>query len=246
VTAVLVIAASDSSGGAGLTRDVQVLAHFGCDVLCAVTAVTAQTDAQVAAIHMVPAHLVGAQIAAAFDGRRVAAIKIGMLGTTATIRAVTAGLPPRTLVPLVLDPVLASSSGAALLDAPGIEALRRQLLPRTTLLTPNIAEAALLLEEAPATSLDEMQRQAHALLALGPAAVLLKGGHARGDSAVDVLLLAGASVRLLSALRLAGTRRGTGCALASAIAAGLAQGLLLADACEQGKRYVTALLGRDN
>jgi hydroxymethylpyrimidine/phosphomethylpyrimidine kinase len=246
VTTVLVIAASDSSGGAGLTRDAQVLAHFGCEVLCAVTAVTAQTDAQVAAIHMVPAHVVGAQIATAFEGRRVAAIKIGMLGTTATVQAVIASLPPRTLVPLVLDPVLASSSGAALLDAPGLEALRTQLLPRATLLTPNIAEAALLLGEASATTLDEMQRQARALLDLGPAAVLLKGGHADGDSAVDVLLAAGASVRLLSAPRLPGTRRGTGCALSSAIAAGLAQGLLLRDACEQGKRYVTTLLRREN
>jgi hydroxymethylpyrimidine/phosphomethylpyrimidine kinase len=246
VTAVLVIGASDSSGGAGLTCDVQVLAHFGCDVLCAVTAVTAQTDAQVAAIHIVPAHVVGAQIGAAFEGRRVAAIKIGMLGTAATVQAVTRSLPPRTLVPLVLDPVLASSSGTALLDAPGLDALRTLLLPRTTLLTPNIPEAALLLGEASATTLDEMQRQARALLDLGPTAVLLKGGHALSDTAVDVVVISGGSVRLLSAPRVAGTRRGTGCALAAAIAAGLAQGLLLEAACEQGKRYVTGLLRRES
>jgi hydroxymethylpyrimidine/phosphomethylpyrimidine kinase len=241
VTAVLVIAASDSSGGAGLTRDVQVLAYFGCDVLCAVTAITAQTDELVTAIHMVPVPVLRAQISAAFAGRRVGAIKIGMLGSAATVHAVTQALPPRNIVPLVLDPVLAASSGAVLLDAPGREALRHELLPRTTLLTPNIPEAALLLGEKPATALAEMQRQARALLDLGPAAVLLKGGHASGDTAVDVLV-SGAGLRLLAAPRAARARRGTGCALASAIAAGLAQGLLLADACEQGKRYVTGLL----
>lgn len=246
MTAVLVIAASDSSGGAGLTRDVRVLAHFGCDALCAVTAVTAQTDAQVAAIHVVPAHVVSAQIGSAFVGRRVGAIKIGMLATAATVQAVTQSLPPRSIVPLVLDPVLASSSGAALLDGPGRDALRAQLLPRATLLTPNIPEAALLLGEEPATTLEEMQRQARALLGLGPAAVLLKGGHALGDAAVDVLVAAGAAVRLFSAPRLPRTQRGTGCALGSAIAAGLAQGLLLVDACEQGKRYVTELLRRED
>lgn len=241
MTTVLVIAASDSSGGAGLTRDAQVLAHFGCDVLCAVTAVTAQTDVRVTAIHLVPAHVVGAQIIAAFAGRRVAAIKIGMLGTAATVHAVAQDLPPRSIVPLVLDPVLAASSGAALLDAPGGELLRSELLPRTSLLTPNIPEAALLLGEEPANTLGEMQRQARALLDLGPAAVLLKGGHARGDTAVDVLVGAD-GVRLFTTPRLPGTRRGTGCALASAIAAGIAQGLVLADACEQGKRYVTEML----
>lgn len=243
MTAVLVIAATDSSGGAGLTRDAQVLAHFGCDVLCVVTAVTAQTDAQVTAIHVVPAHVVGAQISAAFAGRRVAAIKIGMLGIAATVHAVAQDLPPRDLVPLILDPVLAASSGAALLDAPGREVLRSELLPRTSLLTPNIPEAALLLGEEPAKSLEEMQRQARRLLDLGPTAVLLKGGHARGDTAVDVLV-SGDGVRLFTTPRLARTRRGTGCVLASAIAAGIAQGLLLADACEQGKHYVTETLLR--
>jgi hydroxymethylpyrimidine/phosphomethylpyrimidine kinase len=243
VTGVLVIAASDSSGGAGLTRDVEVLAHFGCDVLCAVTAVTAQTDSQVTAIHVVPAPVVGTQISAAFATHRVGAIKIGMLANAATVHAVAQALPPRNLMPLVLDPVLTSSSGAVLLDAPGREALRSELLARTSLLTPNIPEAALLLGEEPANSLDEMQRQARALLDLGPAAVLMKGGHAQGDTAVDVLVSAD-GVRMFSAPRVAGTRRGTGCALASAIAAGIAQGLVLADACEQGKAYVTAMLRR--
>jgi hydroxymethylpyrimidine/phosphomethylpyrimidine kinase len=244
VTAVLVIAATDSSGGAGLTRDAQVLAHFGCEVLCAVTAVTAQTDAGVAAIHVLPPHLVSAQINAAFAGRRVGAIKIGMLGNAATVQAVVQVLPPRGTVPLILDPVLASSSGTALLDEPGREALRSELLPRTSLLTPNIAEAAQLLGEEPARTLADMQRQARALLDLGPSAILLKGGHACGDAAVDVLVYAD-DVRSFSTPRLARTHRGTGCALASAIAAGIAQGQLLVPACEQGKRYVTQMLSKE-
>ncbi len=244
MSAVLVIAASDSSGGAGLTRDAQVLAHFGCEVLCAVTAVTAQTDARVTAIHVVPAQVVSAQIGAAFSGRSVGAIKIGMLGTAATVHAVAQALPPRSVVPLVLDPVLAASSGAALLDDPGHAALRSELLPRTSLLTPNIPEAAQLLGEAPARTLADMQRQARALLDLGPSAILLKGGHAPGGTAVDVLVYAD-GVRSFSTPRLARTHRGTGCALASAIAAGIAQGLLLVPACEQGKRYVTQMLSKE-
>ncbi len=242
MTAVLVIAASDSSGGAGLTRDVQVLAHFGCEALCAVTAVTAQTDAELGAIHLVPAPMVTAQIAAAFAARRVGAIKIGMLGTAATVLAVAQSLPPRGIVPLVLDPVLAASSGAALLDDAGVEALRTRLLPLTTLLTPNIPEAARLLRAAPATIPHELERQARALLDLGPAAVLLKGGHAGGHTSADVLVIANRPTQVLAAPRVRAALRGTGCALASAIAAGLAQGLALAQACEQGKRHVTQLL----
>ena len=242
MTAVLVIAASDSSGGAGLTRDVEVLAHFGCEPLCALTAVTAQTDAQVIAIHLVPAPVVTAQIAAAFADRRVGAIKIGMLGSGATVLAVTQSLPPRAIVPLVLDPVLAASSGAALLDSEGMEALRTRLLPLTTLVTPNIPEAARLLGAAPARTHEELERQARALLDLGPAAVLLKGGHASGDTAADLLVVAGEPTRVFSVPRVPTALRGTGCALASAIAAGLAQRLALAQACEQGKRYVTKLL----
>lgn len=242
MSAVLVIAASDSSGGAGLTRDVAVLAHFGCEALCALTAVTAQTDAQVTAIHLVPAPVVIAQIAAAFADRRVGAIKIGMLGSAATVLAVTKSLPPRAIVPLVLDPVLATSSGAALLDDEGVEALRARLLPVTTLLTPNIPEAARLLGAAPATIQHELERQARALLDLGPAAVLLKGGHAGGHTAADILVVANRPAQVFAAPRVRAALRGTGCALASAIAAGLAQGLALAPACEQAKRYVTTLL----
>jgi len=173
---------------------------------------------------------------------RVGAIKIGMLGTRAIALAVAECLPPREQVPIVLDPVLASSSGAALLDAGGREALRERLVPRATLVTPNIPEAAALLGAEPATSEEELLRQAHAWLALGPAAVLIKGGHGSAGEAVDLLLSAGHSPRRLIAPRIAKTQRGTGCALASGIAAGLAAGLELGDACARAKRHVLELL----
>jgi hydroxymethylpyrimidine/phosphomethylpyrimidine kinase len=242
VTAVLVIGGTDSSGGAGLTRDVATLTHFGVAALAAVTAVTAQTDREVVAVELLPAPLVRAQIVTALAGAPVRAIKTGMLGGRAIVEAVAAALPPRERVPLVLDPVLAATSGGELLDAAGRDALRSRLLPRATLLTPNIAEAATLLAAVPAASPAEMIEQGRALCALGPAAVLMKGGHASGARAIDWLVSREGSVREFTAPRLARRRRGTGCALASAIAAGLAAGLALELAIERAKEHVTTLL----
>jgi hydroxymethylpyrimidine/phosphomethylpyrimidine kinase len=147
---------------------------------------------------------------------------------------------------LVLDPVLVSSSGGELLDSAGRAALRATLLPRVTLLTPNIPEAAALLGSSCADSEAELLRQAAALLALGPRAVLLKGGHGAGPEASDLLLAAHAPPQWLRAPRSSGVRRGTGCTLASAIAAGLAQGLGLTAACERAKQHVTQLLQHDD
>ena len=242
MSAVLVIAGSDSSGGAGLARDLHTLAAFRTQALCAVTAVTVQSDSRVIAVHPLPPDTVRAQIEAALATGRVGAIKIGMLGTRAIALTVAACLPPREQVPLVLDPVLASSSGAALLDPLGREVLRESLVPRATLVTPNIPEAAALLGAEPATTEEEVLRQAHAWLALGPAAVLIKGGHGSASEAVDLLLSAGGSPRRLVASRSAKTQRGTGCALASGIAAGLAAGLELGEACARAKRHVLELL----
>ncbi len=244
MSTVLVIAGSDSSGGAGLTRDVCTLTQLGVRALCVVTAVTAQSDAQLSAVHVVPAQLVRAQMAAALASRRADAIKIGMLATGATVVAVAEALPPAA--PVVLDPVLASSSGGELLDGDGRAALCAALLPRTTLLTPNIPEAAALLGSLPARSEHELLQQAAALLALGPRAVLLKGGHGAGPEAADLLLAADAAPRWLRAPRLPAVRRGTGCALSAAIAAGLADGLDLSGACQRAKQHLTELLQRDD
>ena len=212
--------------------------------MCAVTAVTVQSDSRVIAVHPLAPDTVRAQIEAALATGRVGAIKIGMLGTGAIARAVAACLPPREQIPMVLDPVLASSSGAALLDAGGREALREGLVPRATLVTPNIPEAAALLGTQPATTEEELLRQAHAWLALGASAVLFKGGHGSTSEAVDLLVSAGGSPRRLVSARSARTHRGTGCALASGIAAGLAAGLELGEACARAKRHVLELLQR--
>jgi hydroxymethylpyrimidine/phosphomethylpyrimidine kinase len=243
VTAVLVIAGTDSSCGAGLARDVATLARFGVEALCAVTAVTAQTDSEVIAVALQPPGLVQAQIIAALATRRAAAVKIGMLGSRAIVAAVAEVLPSREHLPLVLDPVLAATSGGALLDAEGRAALGALLLPRATLLTPNIPEAALLLGAAPASSAGEIIGQGRALCARGAAAVLMKGGHSADRAhADDWLVLSDGSTLKLTAPRLTVERRGTGCALASAIAAGLAAQLPLEAACRRAKEHVTSLL----
>jgi hydroxymethylpyrimidine/phosphomethylpyrimidine kinase len=242
VTAVLVIAGTDSSGGAGLARDVATLTRLGVGALIAVTAATAQTDSEVRAVELLPAPLVAAQISAALATRRAAAIKTGMLGNAAIVAAVAAAIPPRELVPLVLDPVLAATSGGRLLDDAGRAALAALLLPRATLLTPNIPEAALLLGATEASSAEEMVEQGRALCARGAAAVLMKGGHAAGALAIDWLVRREGSVQRLAAPRLDSARRGTGCALASAIAASLAARVPLELACERAKQHVTELL----
>lgn len=245
---VLVIAASDSSGGAGLTRDVATLAELGTEARCAVTAVTVQTDREVRAIHALAADLIGAQIRAALAAGDIGAIKIGMLARRASIEALLETLPPRAEVPIVLDPVLAASSGATLLDPEGERALRSELLPRVTLLTPNIPEASALLGEttqgADELPIERLEEQARRLLRLGPRAVLLKGGHAHGAQVTDILAVESEELRHLRTPRIPGQRRGTGCSLASAIAAHLAAGRSLVQACRDAQSYVGQTLQR--
>ena len=239
---VLVIAGCDSSGGAGVVRDLYTLAHFGCPAACALTAVTAQSDAAVSAVEALPPALVQAQIASALAAGDVRAVKIGMLANAAIAAAVAAYLPPRTQVPLVLDPVLWASSGARLIDAAGERVLRAELVPRASLLTPNLPEAAALLGTRTADSVAEQTRQGRALLDLGVAAVLVKGGHGSDAEAVDVLVRTDAAPREFRAARVARGIRGSGCALASGIAAALAAGLALEAACERARGYVLELL----
>lgn len=240
MSAVLLIGGSDSSGGAGLSRDVATLAHFATDALCAVTAVTVQTDQAVLAIERLPAAVVQAQIAAALATGRVRAVKTGMLASGDIVTAVADSLPAG--LPLILDPVLAATSGGALLDEAGRAALSERLLPRATLLTPNLLEAAALLGTPRAASEEQMIAQGRALCARGAAAVLVKGGHAQQPLATDWLVTADGGSRSFSAPRSRAQRRGTGCALAAAIAAGVAAGLDLVAACARAKSHVTDLL----
>ena len=242
--AVLVIAGSDSSGGAGLLRDVSTLELMGADALCAVTAVTAQSDSRVAAVHRVPGEHVRAQIEAAFATRAIGAIKIGMLAARETIEAVADALEAVPAVPVVLDPVLRASSGGILLEEAGYEPLRSRLFPRTTLLTPNLPEAACLVGETTSCPPDPQRilGWAQRLLAEGVHAVLIKGGHAPGEQAADLMARADAEPLWLTAPRLPAQRRGTGCALAAAIAAALAEGADLPQACRRGRAHVRTLL----
>lgn len=240
--AVLVIAGSDSSGGAGIVRDLKTLADLGCDALCAISAVTAQTHGHVVSVHHVPPEVVRTQIRAALDSTSIGAVKIGMLGTAATVNAVADSLPRAGTLPVVLDPVLLSSSGGVLLDEAGRAEMRVRLFPHATVLTPNIPEAANLCGSVPAASREALLAQARSLLATGVRAVLLKGGHGDGAEAVDLLLAADGEPQWLAAPRLGAQCRGTGCALASAIAAGLAKGSSVADACRGAKQYVLSML----
>jgi hydroxymethylpyrimidine/phosphomethylpyrimidine kinase len=207
-----------------------------------ITALTAQNTLGVTAIHDVPPDFVTAQIDAVFSDLAVKAVKIGMLGRSGVIEAVAAGLDRWRPVNVVLDPVMVASSGDKLLAPDAIETLRRELLRRTRLVTPNLPEAAALLDTDVAANETEMQMQAERILALGAQAVLIKGGHGEGAVSTD-FLFDGPMVTRLAVPRIA-TRNthGTGCTLSSAIAAGLATGQNLVDAVRNAKAYVTAAI----
>ena len=242
--AVLVIAGSDSSGGAGLVRDLRTLRDQAVEAVCAVTAVTAQSHSRVCDVHPVPPELIRAQILCALQSGRVKAVKIGMLGTAGAVEAVAQALAEVPDIPVVLDPVLRSSSGGELLDEAGLRAMQQKLFPLTSLLTPNLPEAAVLCGAQSQPRPDVPTRLAWAahLLALGPKAVLVKGGHASDAEAADLLAGADGARSWLASPRLPGSVRGTGCALASGIAAGLARDEPLEEACWIARRYILDLL----
>jgi hydroxymethylpyrimidine/phosphomethylpyrimidine kinase len=240
-TAVLTIAGSDSSAGAGLFRDQRVLLDHGATARVVVTAVTAQGGSAVTAEHHVPAPIILAQIQAAADEGCLGAVKIGMLGIEETVAAVALGLQMLPSLPIVLDPVLRSSSGTRLLSEGGQRKLLELLCPLVTLLTPNLEEAALLLRKPLAITEQDVIAQASELRDSLSCAVLIKGGHAADEQAMDYLANGGRPLGI-SGTRIATTMRGTGCALSTAIAVRLARSSELADACRDGKRYVESLL----
>jgi len=241
VPVALTIAGSDSGGGAGIQADLKTFAALGVYGASVIAALTAQNSKGVFAIHEVPADFIAAQMDAVFSDLDVGAVKIGMLGSTAAIDAVAASLDRHHARNVVLDPVMAASSGEKLLPAAAIDALRK-LITQASLLTPNLSEAALLLDAAVARDEDEMRRQAKTLLALGPGAVLIKGGHGSGPESVDLLVEADACTRFAAPRLDIRNTHGTGCTLASAIAAGLARGLSLGAAVGEAKAYVSAAI----
>ncbi len=237
-THVLVVGGSDSSGGAGITRDIETTAALGVRTCLAVTAVTVQTHEAVLETHHLPPGLVANQMHAALRANKVAAIKIGMLATEHIIAAVAAVLRENRHIPAVLDPVLASSSGRPLLEAGAIGVMKRDLMPLCRLVTPNLIELAVLAGSPPAADDDDVLRQGQGLLVVGPQALLIKGGHATGSRSTDILLRPRQQPIRFDAPRLAGSMRGTGCMLASAIAAQLANARSLEDSVRKGKLFV--------
>ncbi|WP_159585596.1 hydroxymethylpyrimidine/phosphomethylpyrimidine kinase [Chelativorans xinjiangense] len=241
---VLVVAGSDSSGGAGLSRDIEAIAAFGLHTALAVTAVTVQTHRQVLAVEAMPPALVADQMRAALGANPVGAIKIGMLARKGTIEAVASVLRAYPHVPAVLDPVLAASSGGALLEPDAVAALTHDLMPLCRLTTPNLQELALLAGSLSVRGEEEVLCQGRNLLDAGAPAVLIKGGHGSGKWSSDILLRPDSEPVRFEALRLNRRLRGTGCMLASAIAALLALDATLEESVRRAKQFVHDHIGR--
>ncbi len=240
---VLIIAGSDSGGGAGLQADLKAVTALGGFAATAVTALTVQNTLGVSGVHPVPAAFVTAQARAVLDDIGADALKTGMLGDLAMVETVAAILDSAPGVPAVVDPVMTAKGGAALLADEAMDAVRQLMVPRATLLTPNAPEAEALTGIAVETT-DDLRRAGEALLALGAGAVLMKGGHLSGDRLTDILITPSGET-LFEADRI-DTRHthGTGCTLASACAAGLAQGLGLEAAVARAWAYVQEAIAR--
>lgn len=237
----LTIAGSDSGGGAGVQADLKTFSALGVYGASVLTAITAQNTRAVTAVAEVAPAMVAAQLDAVLDDLAVGAVKIGMLASPAIVAAVAAGLA-RTAAPVVLDPVMVAKSGDALLAPAAVAALVDALLPRATLLTPNLPEAARLLGEDVARTADEAAAQGRRLLALGPQAVLMKGGHAPGAVCTDLLVTEGGLVRFEAPRVATRNTHGTGCTLSSAIAAGLARGRPLVEAVGAAHAWLHAAI----
>lgn len=238
----LSIAGSDPSGGAGIQADLKTFGALGCYGMAVVTALTVQNTRGVYDAHVPPPEFVAAQIDAIFDDIEVAAVKIGMLASGAIAETVAKRLAHYKPPFIVLDPVLAATSGDALATADAVEAIVRHLLPLATVVTPNLFEASRLSGHVIAADQAGMRRAAALLHARGAKAALVTGGHVQGPTCDD-LLFDGAAYRLYSAQRIgAREAHGTGCTLSSAIAAYLAHGKELADAIDAAKAYLTGAL----
>jgi hydroxymethylpyrimidine/phosphomethylpyrimidine kinase len=236
------IAGSDSGGGAGIQADLKTFSALGVYGASVITALTAQNTKGVAAIHDVPAEFVGAQIDAVFSDLDVQAVKIGMLSQPAVIEAVAAGLGRWRAAHVVLDPVMVATSGDQLLAPDAVDALRRLLMPRALVVTPNLPEAAALLDAPLAQSESVMRAQAERLLLAGAQAVLIKGGHGEGAESVDLLVTPQSCIRLAAPRIATANTHGTGCTLSAAVAAWIAKGLDLAAAASAAKRFVSAAI----
>lgn len=240
----LTIAGSDSGGGAGIQADLKTFSALGVFGASVITAVTAQNTRAVTAVEDLRAELISAQIAAVRDDLAIDAIKIGMLSSVATIDAVADALAGMSC-PVVLDPVMVAKSGDPLLVDEAVSHLRKRLLPLATVLTPNLPEAARLLDRAAAdiaVDPDTMREQGEALRAMGSPCVLMKGGHAEGAECVDVLITASGATQFRAERVQTQNTHGTGCTLSSAIAAHLTRGYELTAAVSASHTWLHAAI----
>ena len=233
---VLIIAGSDSGGGAGVQADIKTVTALGGYAASAITAVTVQNTLGVTGAHPIPLAVIEAQVRAVLDDIGADVIKTGMLGDAVTVDLV-ARLFEEFAIPAVIDPVMVAKGGASLLAAEAVAMVRDKLVPRAALLTPNAPEAEALTGLTVATT-DDLRRAGEALLAMGAKAVLMKGGHVAGDRVIDLLMTADGET-VFEGERIAGRHtHGTGCTLASACATGIAQGLPLPAAVARAWDYV--------
>ncbi len=240
---VLIIAGSDSGGGAGIQADIKTVTALGGFATTAVTAITVQNSLGVFGVHPIPLEIVTAQARAVLDDIGADAIKTGMLGTVAMVETVCALLDSEPDLPAIIDPVMIAKGGHPLLEAQGIAAIRDLLVPRAGLLTPNAPEAAALTGLTVET-LDDLRRAGDALMRLGAKAVLMKGGHLAGDQVTDLLITPDGETLLQGPRIHSRHTHGTGCTLASACAVGLAQGMALPKAVERARPYVIEAMAR--
>jgi len=238
----LTIAGSDSSGGAGVQADLKTFAALGVYGASVITALTAQNTTGVSGIHRTPADFVTAQIEAVFADLDVKAVKIGMVAQSATIDAIVAGLKRWSPEHVVLDPVMVATSGDHLLAKDAVASLRSELIPRAALITPNLPEAAALLEEPVAASETAIASQGERLLSMGCRAVLIKGGHREGSESIDYLFDGSRTIALVAPRIATKNTHGTGCSLSSAIAAGLAKGESMETAVRTAKAWISAAI----
>ncbi len=240
---VLIIAGSDSGGGAGVQADIKTVTALGAYAATAITAITVQNTLGVHGVHAIPVAIVEAQARAVLDDIGADAIKIGMLGDAAMVEAVAALLDAYAGIPAVIDPVMIAKGGQPLLARSAIEALASRLIPRAALLTPNAPEACALVG-APVETTDDLRRAGEALLAMGAKAVLMKGGHISGPTVVDILMTPSGETTFEGPRVESRHTHGTGCTLASACAAGLAQGLTLERAVAGAWGYTAEAIRR--
>jgi len=241
VPVALTIAGSDSGGGAGIQADLKTFAAFGVHGTSAITAITAQNTITVSAIHEVPVRMIRAQIDAVVEDIGVQAAKTGMLASAEIIEAVAAAIRDHGIRNLVVDPVMVAKGGARLLHNDAIAALYRYMLPLAAVVTPNIPEAEVLLGRTLET-LDDRRQAARDLVALGPRAAVVKGGHVAATPAIDVYWDGVEMVELTGRRIATKNTHGSGCAFSAAITAGLAKGQGPLEAVRAAKVFITAAI----